>query len=415
LGDWHFQRDGLRLGLDLQGGTSLVFEADLSKVEAREQGKAMDGVVRIMDRRINAYGVTEPTIQRQGVNRVLVQLPGVRNVQEAIRLIGQTAQLDFREQVTGPDGNTKWVIAKAKGSDGREKELTGKYFKPNAAVVFDQRTGQPQVAFEFDSEGAVLFEQITTRLLGKPLGIFLDNELISAPRVNAVIRDRGVIEGLTLEEARTLAIQLNAGALPVPLRIVSQHDVDATLGADSIRKSLIAGGIGLGVVVLFMLVYYRMPGLLADVALLIYTALVLAIFQLIPVTLTLAGIAGFILSIGMAVDANILIFERLKEEVRAGRTLSGAIEAGFARAWPSIRDSNVSTLITCAVLFWFGSNFGASIVTGFAVTLAIGVISSMFSAVIVTRTFMRILVGTAVARNPFLFGVELVREPGRAG
>lgn len=411
LGGATFERKGLRLGLDLQGGTSLVMEGDLSKVDPKDWDRAMDGVAGILERRINAYGVAEATVQRQGSNRILVQLPGVRDVQEAIRLIGKTAQLDFREQVPTPDGKTEWVLAKALGSDGQEHELTGKYFQPNAQVTFDQQTGGPEVAFEWDSEGARLFEQITTRLVGKPLGIFLDNQLISAPTVQSVIRDRGVITGVPLEEARLLAIQLNAGALPVPVAVVKQQDVDATLGADSLQKSLLAGEIGLGIVALFMLVYYRVPGFLADVALLVYSSLALAVFQLIPVTLTLAGIAGFILSIGMAVDANILIFERTKEEVRSGRTLGAAIEAGFSRAWTSIRDSNISTLITCLILFWFGSNFGASIVTGFALTLALGVLISMFTAIIVTRTFLRALVSSRVGRSLAWFGLERAAVP----
>jgi len=268
VGGSSFERKGLRLGLDLQGGTSLVMEGDLSKVELKERDRAMDGVARIIDRRINAYGVAEASIQRQGANRILVQLPGVRDVQEAVRLIGKTAQLDFREQVPTADGNTEWVVAQALGSDNQQRELTGKYFLPRSQVTFDDRTGQPQVAFEFDSEGGRLFEQITTRLVGKPLGIFLDNELISAPTVRDVIKERGVINNIPLEEARLLAIQLNAGALPIPVAVVKQQDVDATLGADSLQKSLLAGQIGLGIVALFMLVYYRVPGFVADIALL---------------------------------------------------------------------------------------------------------------------------------------------------
>jgi len=411
VGGSSFERKGLRLGLDLQGGTSLVMEGDLSKVELKERDRAMDGVARIIDRRINAYGVAEASIQRQGANRILVQLPGVRDVQEAVRLIGKTAQLDFREQVPTADGNTEWVVAQALGSDNQQRELTGKYFLPRSQVTFDDRTGQPQVAFEFDSEGGRLFEQITTRLVGKPLGIFLDNELISAPTVRDVIKERGVINNIPLEEARLLAIQLNAGALPIPVGVVKQQDVDATLGADSLEKSLLAGEIGLAIVALFMLIYYRVPGLLADIALLVYSSVTLAVFQLIPVTLSLAGIAGFILSIGMAVDANILIFERTKEEVRSGRTLGASIEAGFSRAWTSIRDSNISTLITCAILFWFGSNFGASIVTGFALTLALGVLISMFTAIIVTRTFLRTLVSTEFGRSLAWFGLERAPAP----
>jgi preprotein translocase subunit SecD len=233
--------------------------------------------------------------------------------------------------------------------------------------------------------------------------------------VQGVISQQGEITGrFTLEEARNLAIQMNAGALPVPVSVVEQRDVDATLGSDSVARSILAGQIGLLVVVIFMVVYYRLPGLLAALALGIYAVLTLAEFKLIPVTLTLAGIAGFILSIGMAVDANILIFERMREEMRAGKTLGAAIDAGFDRAWSSIRDSNISTLITCAILFWFGSNFGASIVMGFSLTLALGVLTSMFSAITVTRTFLLLLVRTGLATSSWLFGLEKPAAPTMA-
>lgn len=413
IGDWRFDREGMRLGLDLQGGTHLVLEADLSARAEDERAGALEGVRRIIERRINAYGVAESVVQMQGNNWISVQLPGVKDIREAKRLIGQTAQLDFRETVLNEDGTVDWVLATAIGTDGREKPLTGRYFRPNSQVIFDQTTGQPEVSFAFDSEGAKLFEQITTRLKpspsfpeGKPLGIFLDDALISAPLVKAVIRDSGIITGLDLSEARTLGIQLNAGALPVPVRIIKEQDVDATLGADSIKKSILAGEIGLGLVLLFMVLYYRLPGLLASSSLLIYALFVFAIFKLIPgFTLTLAGIAAFILSIGMAVDANILIFERTKEELRAGRTIGAAVEAGFARAWNSIRDSNISTLITCAILYWFGSNFGASLVMGFALTLGIGVLVSMFTAIIVTRTFLRLFLSARRAKGQAIFGL----------
>lgn len=413
IGDWSFDRQGMRLGLDLQGGTDLVLQADLSKVSASERSSAMKGVVQVIERRINAFGVAEPLIQTQGEDRVSVQLPGVKDINEAKKLIGQTAQLDFRELVTTPEGTTDWVVAKAKGNNGEEKELTGQYFKPNAQVVLDQQTGQPQVAFEWNDEGAKMFEEITGRLVGRQLGIFLDNQMISAPTVKSVIGARGVIDNIPLAEAQTLAIQLNAGALPVPVSIVKEQDVDATLGADSVRKSVLAGEIGLGIVALFMLLHYRLPGLLADVALLIYALVLLTIFKLVPVTLTLAGIAGFILSIGMAVDANILIFERMKEELRSGRTISAAIDVGFRRAWTSIRDSNISTLITCAILYWFGSNFGATIVMGFALTLAIGVIVSMLTAIIVTQTFLHLVLrSNKVTQHRWLF--SLFQAPSAA-
>lgn len=405
IGGFQFDRQGSRLGLDLQGGTHLVLLSDLSKVDEADRGNALKGVVQVIERRINAYGVAEPVIQIQGSDRVIVELPGVRDIEEAKRLIGQTAQLDFREQ--DPPGSPNWKIATATGFDGQQKELTGKYFRPNAQVVFDQQTRRPQVSFEFDDEGAHLFEQVTSRLLRRPLGIFLDNQLISAPTVQAVITRNGVITGVELSEARTLAIQMNAGALPVPISIEQERSVDATLGSDSVRKSIVAGEIALAVVGLFMVMYYRLPGLLATGALLVYTLITLAIFKLIPVTLTLAGIAGFILSIGMAVDANILIFERMREEIRWGRTLGAAIDAGFDRAWSSIKDSNVSTLITCGLLYWFGSNFGASLIMGFAFTLAIGVMVSMFSAIVVTRSFLKTAVGQAWTLNPTLFGMEI--------
>jgi preprotein translocase subunit SecD len=294
-----------------------------------------------------------------------------------------------------------------------EKPLTGQYFK-KAEVHFNQR-GTPEIYFEFDDEGAKLFGDITKRNLQKPIGIFLDGQVISSPTVQAQITSNGVIQGsFTPEEAKNLAIQLNAGALPVPVTIEEERTVDATLGADSVRKSVIAGEIALLVVAAFMIMYYRMLGVVAVGALFIYTLIVLALFKLIPVTLTLAGIAGLILSIGMAVDANILIFERMKEELRSGKTVGSAIEAGFGRAWPSIRDSNFSTLITCTILFWFGSNFGASIVSGFALTLAIGVVCSMFSAIVVTRSFLRLLIGRRASLNPSLFGLPARRlEPAR--
>lgn len=414
--DWiDFHRQGFRLGLDLQGGSHMVLRADTSKAPpGADVNAAVDGVVKVIERRVNPGGVSEAIVQRRGHDRIIVELPGIRDIEEAKNLIGKTAQLDFREQKT-VDGKQEWVVATAPGSDGVEKELTGRYLK-RAEVGFE-RTGKPMILFEFDSEGAKLFGEITKRLMHKPLGIFLDGQPISTPTVQAQITDRGQITGnFTLEEARTLVIQLNAGALPLPVVIEEERTVDATLGADSVRKSIIAGEIALLVVALFMMLYYRMLGIVATIALFLYTLIVLAIFKLIPVTLTLAGIAGFILSIGMAVDANILIFERMKEELRSGKTVVAAIEAGFGRAWPSIRDSNVSTLITCAILYWFGSNFGASIVMGFALTLAIGVLVSMFSAIVVSRSLLRVIVGRRAVLNPALLGMPAPRlEPAGAG
>ena len=405
-------RRGLTLGLDLKGGSHLVYEADLSKKDpSQTDDQAMEGVKQKIERRVNAYGVTEPIIQRQGGNRILVQLPGIKDIDEAIKLIGQTAELDFREQkldengkpVFDEEGNPEWVIAMAEGSDGQQRELAGKYLKPNATVVLAPQTNEPQVAFEWDEEGALLFTQITQRNLGKPLGIFLDSELISWPIVKAVISNTGIIEGLTLNEGETLAIQLNSGSLDVPLKVIQEQDVDASLGADSIRKSILAGEIGLALLVLFMLIYYRLPGFVACCALGIYGVLLLAIFKLIPVTLTLPGIAAFILSVGMAVDANVLIFERLKEELRSGRTLGAAVEVGFDRAWTAIRDSNITTFIACIILYWFGGVLGAFMVRGFALTLFIGVALSMFSAIVITRAFLRFVVHWVT--KPSAYGV----------
>ena len=414
LGDFSFVRKGMTLGLDLQGGTDLVLQADLSQQPVGDRQRALEGVKQVIERRVNAFGVTESVIQVQGQDRLSVQLPGVKNVDEAKALIGKTAQLDFREgeldvsgqPVLDENRQPKWKKATAKAADGTDQSLTGAYFKPNATVTFDN-LNKPQVSFELTNEGAVLFEQITNRLIQKPLGIFLDDQLISAPIVQAVIRSNGVITGIgALQEAQILAIQLNAGALPVPVSVIKETDVDASLGADSVRKSIVAGEIGFVAVLLFMALNYRLPGLIAGIALVNYAIYVLALFKLIPVTLTLAGIAAFILSVGMAVDANILIFERMKEEVRIGRTVASAIEAGFDRAWPSIRDSNVSTFISCAILFWFGNSFGASLVMGFALTLAIGVAVSMFSAVTVTRLLLRLFVGTRSVQQTRLLGMD---------
>ena len=407
-----FGRKGLTLGLDLKGGSYLVYQADLTQKDPSQTAEgAMSGVLGKIERRVNAYGVSEPLIQRQGADRILVQLPGVKNIDDAKKAIGQVAELDFRE-VESDKGSSEssgqsqviWKKATATGKDGKEKELTGKYLKPNAQVVIDQQTGrQPEIAFEWDEEGAILFEQITKRNLNKPLGIFLDNELISAPTVQAVIKDKGVITGLDLEGARRLAIQLNSGSLDVPLKIIQEQDVDATLGADSIQKSLIAGAIGAVMIILFMILYYRLSGFIACVALIIYGILLMAIFKLIPITLTLPGVAAVIVSLGMAVDANVLIFERMKEELRAGRMLSAAVEIGFSRAWPAIRDSNVTTFIACIILAWFGQTLGALVVTGFAVTLFIGVALSMFSAIMISRVFLRFMVKWV--KKPSAYGV----------
>src|SRR5919199_1464404 len=300
----NFNRQGARLGLDLQGGTQLTLQADMSQVPPDQRDNAMKGVVNVLERRVNAYGVSEPQIQQRGNDRVIVQLPGVRDIEEAKKLIGQTAKLEFKEQ----DASGQWVPATGQ-LNGQTVALTGAYLVPGRQqVTFSSRGGLPDVAFEFNSDGAQLFQQITQRLVQKPLGIFLDGQQISAPTVQAVLTNNGIITGLSLERARLLALQLNAGALPVPVSIQSETTVDATLGADSVHKSIVAGELALLVVIAFMLLYYRLPGLAASGALLVYALVTLSIFKLIPVTLTLAGIAGFILSVGMAGGALTSIF-----------------------------------------------------------------------------------------------------------
>lgn len=375
----------LKLGLDLQGGTELLLEADMSKVAPRDRDSALESARQVIERRVNLYGVSESVVQSSKLGeqrRIIVELPGVKDLQSAVSLVGKTAQLEFKE-----------VSA---SSSAVSTGLTGADLK-KASVVFGSSrfsNSGPQVQIEFTPAGADKFAQITRRNIGKPVGIFLDESLVSAPVVQQeIVGGSAVISGnFTAVEAKNLSIQLNAGALPVPIKILSQRNIAATLGQTSLQKSMIAASIGLLTVIVYMVLFYGLYGLLADVALIIYALVTLMVFKtglfiIPPVTLTLAGIAGFILSIGMAVDANILTFERMKEELRAGKTGRLALEHGFERAWTSIRDSNVSSLITAGVLFFYGT----SVVRGFALTLAIGVLVSMFSAVVVTRTFLRLL------------------------
>jgi len=383
-----FKRDlEPKLGLDLKGGAHLVLSADMTNVASEDRNNALDSVEQVIERRVNLFGVTEPVIQTAkvaGDYRIIVELPGVTDVSQALNLIGKTAQLDFREPIEASPSATLSAFEQ----NFKKTNLTGKDLK-RAQLSFSQQTGEPQVSLEFNSEGAKKFEEITGRNVQKQVAIFLDNEIISAPKVQEKITGgNAVITGkFTTAEAKNLAIQLNAGALPVPIKVIEQRNVGPTLGTVSIQKSIIAGVVGLVIIVLFMIVNYGLNGVLADIALLIYTAIVFAMFKIIPVTLTLAGIAGFILSIGMAVDANILIFERIKEEIRWGKEKEAAIDLGFKRAWSSIRDSNISSLITCAILFWMG----IGIIRGFALTLAIGILVSMFSAITITRTFLKFI------------------------
>jgi preprotein translocase subunit SecD len=407
----------LQLGLDLQGGTHLVYQADFSQVEPGTEAEAIDGAIAVIEKRINVLGVSEPVIQKLGEDRIAVQLPGIEDIERAKQLIGQTALLEFGE-LTEAGEEARWVdeLGEWKPTTatvgGEELALSSRYFKENTYLSQDSY-GRVVLAFEWDETGSKLSEIITERLLYKPLGIFLgdeplrgDNGVPIAPIVNSVITDRGIIEGLSYSEASELSKLLNAGRIPVPLTPIFEQSVSPILGAGFIDLSLRAGIIGLILVIAFMMAYYRIPGALASAALMFYAFSVLAIFKLIPVTLTLAGIGGFVLSVGMAVDANVLIFERMKEELRLGRTLGAALESGFQRAWPAIRDSNITTFIVCGILYWLGSSIIASApVMGFAVTLAIGVAMSMFSAVVVTRTLLRVFASSRFAHKNTLFSV----------
>ena len=385
-----------RLGLDIQGGTHLTYQADVSAVADADQAGAMAALRDVIERRVNLFGVAEPLVQvEQGSQgskdwRLIVELAGIKDIGAAIRLIGETPYLEFKEE--RPAAEHDAIVAAQKKNERMTEDpnfastdLTGRYIQ-KADIDFDKTTFQPLVTLQLTGEGATIFAQLTKKNIGRAIAIYLDGVPISAPVVReAITGGRAQITGnFTPDSAKIFAGRLNAGALPVPIRLIGQQSVEASLGRDALARTLMAGIIGFLAVAAFMILWYRLPGLLAVVALGIYTAITLAIFKVIPVTITLAGIAGFILSIGMAVDANILIFERLKEELRRGLGLEEAVSEGFARAWTSIRDSNVSSLLTSAVLYWLGT----SVVKGFALTLGIGIMISMFSAISVTRTFL---------------------------
>lgn len=398
-----------RLGLDLQGGTQLVYHADLESIQSTNKTEALQGVRDVIERRVNAFGVSEPRVQITGgisEARIVVELAGIKNPDDAIKLIGETPILDFREE-------GKIDAAQIKTEDGtlpivwKPTELTGRNLS-NASVSFDPNSNAPEISLQFDSQGAKLFEEITGRNVGKRVGIFLDGSALTAPTVQTKISDgRAVITGnFKLDEAKQLATRLNAGALPVAITLINRTSVGPSLGRDSLGRSMVAGVIGLLTMVIYMLVLYRYPGLLAAYALVLYTLLNLAVYKIMGVTMTLAGIAGFILSIGMAVDANVLIFERLKEELRNGRQLIPGVTGAFVEAWASIRDSNVSSLITCALLYMLGS----SIVKGFALTLAIGILISMFSAITVTRTLLMASSNLKMFHNKKIYADGLVGE-----
>ncbi|HPY08840.1 MAG: preprotein translocase subunit SecD [Patescibacteria group bacterium] len=491
------------LGLDLQGGTQLVYEADVENIALADRGDAMESVRDVIERRVNAFGVSEPIIQvNRGANneyRIIAELAGVKDVEEAIKMIGETPILEFKEQdftaleaanntleadtsidaniipitnetntatpieIVLDENNLQEGLAEidlgqtnansplAREADiWKNTELTGKYLK-RAVLQFNPNDGTPEVSLEFNDEGAKLFEDITARNVGHPVAIFLDGYVISAPTVNEkIVGGKAVISGqFNVEEARLLVKRLNSGALPVPISLVSQKTVEASLGSQSIDSSLKAGFIGLLLVSIFMIIVFRLPGLISVISLTAYGLIMLAIFKVVPVgvalpfiflmialifyvfndlkifdsslallfiligillffytvkpiTLSLSGIAGLILSLGMAVDANILIFARMKEELKLGKTVSQSLTDGFKRAWPSIRDGNITVLLTCLILMFFGT----SSVKGFGTTLFIGVSVSLFSAIVITRTLLVLILGEWSEKKRWLLGVK---------
>ena len=418
-----------RFGLDIRGGTHLVYQADLANIPTGEKSASMESLRDVIERRVNLFGVAEPVVQIERAGdqrRLIVELAGISDVSQAIRMIGETPFLEFKSERSAEEADAI-IAASMKGEEvvltadsfcgaldfqtlllfmmqfGEDPcfvstGLTGKHLA-SARVDFQGSGGialNPSISLELTDEGAKIFSEITKENVGKRLAGYLDGAPISAPVVQEEITGgKAQITGnFTPEGAKALVGRFNAGALPVPITLISQQTVGPSLGKESLDRSLVAGLYGFLAVTIFMVLWYRIPGAIAVLALLFYVSLVLVVFRMIPVTLTVAGIAGFILSIGMAVDANVLIFERLKEELKNGKTLREGLEEGFRRAWSSIRDSNITSLITCAILYWFGS----SIIQGFALTLAIGILASMLSAVWVTRLFLFSLAGTPVAR-----------------
>jgi len=415
----HFIEIPFKLGLDLQGGTHLIYQADLKGIDSADRKNALDGLRDIIERRVNLFGVSEPVIQiEEQSQRLIVELAGVKDIKEAINMIGQTPFLEFKEQKSQEIVDK--IIAKQKEIQGKTYEeiqtipdwqlafedpfastqLTGRYLD-KAELAFEPTTNKPIVTIQFDEEGSNLFEQLTTNNVGKPLAIYIDNAIISSPTVQeAISGGRAQISGtFTINEAKQLVSNLNSGALPVPISLVSQETIGPSLGQDSLNKSLKAGMIGFILVIIFMIVFYRLPGILASLTLITYIALNLSLFKLIPVTLTLAGIAGFILSIGMAVDANILIFSRIREELRQGKGFLISLEDGFKRAWPSVRDGNFTIILVAFILFSLGTSF----VKGFALTLIIGNLLGIFSAIFITNNLLRCFVGTKFEKFNWLW------------
>ncbi|MCA9858860.1 MAG: protein translocase subunit SecD [Thermomicrobiales bacterium] len=426
----------IQQGLDLQGGVQVLLEARPPAGQSVDSD-TLTGTRDTIERRVGGLGVNEPLVQTRGSNQIIVELPGVTDPEQAVEVVRQTALLEIIDtngqvlpagtivrtsldpESTGDAGTPQAVdgspVASPEASPvGMEPDVVatdGPVFQTiiSGADLKDAyratgALGQVVVGFELNGAAADRFYDFTSQNIGRPMSIVIDKTVISSPIINGAISDQGQIEGIAASEVDNLVVQLKAGALSVPLEVVQSRVVGPSLGQDSIDKSLLAAIVGLGTVAIFMILYYRLPGFLSVLALGIYTLLVLALFKLIPVTLTLAGIAGFVLSIGMAVDANILIFSRLKEELRLGRSASQAVELGFSHAWPSIRDSNITSMITAAILYWFGQYTGATIITGFALTLFIGVAVSMFTAYTVTRTFLRLVLSSDRIHNTWWLG-----------
>ena len=456
---WH-QTHPIRQGLDLQGGLQVLLEARPPAGQT-VTADVLSGTRNTIERRVSGLGVSEPVIQTRGDDQIIVELPGIQNPQEAVEVLRETALLEIvssgatplqvGQTVTtslgGPE-QTRAASAAASPTSGREgtpgaaspqagaspvagaaatatpapATPTGPTYETvisgrdlaDAYATTNQQTGALVVGFELRGDASDKFYNFTSANIGRYMSVVVDKQVINTATINGAIRSQGIIEGMPAAEVNKLVAQLKSGALEVPLEVVQSRTIGPTLGQDSIQRSIEAGIIGLAIVGIFMILYYRLPGFLAVVALLLYAVFTFALFKLLGVVLTLAGIAGFILSIGMAVDANVLIFSRMKEELHLGRTLSAAIEAGFDHAWASIRDSNVSTMITCGILYWFGRYVGASIIQGFALTLFIGVAVSMFTAVIVSRTFLRLMVLSGVAQHPRWYTAD-VAAPAAAG
>ena len=412
-----FKKFPFRLGLDLSGGSHLIYKADVSAVLSGEVGSSMDALRDVIERRVNLFGISEPAVQVQhggfisgGEERLIVDLPGVTDIKKAIDMIGQTPLLEFKTEMPKDAPQAATVDANGQltldvNSQFASTELTGRYLE-KATLDFDQNTREPKVSLQFNAEGTKLFAKITKENVGKMVAIYLDGAPVSTPVVREEIPNgQAVISGqFTPTEAKLLVGRLNSGALPVPITLLSTQTIGATLGENAVNAGVKAAIAGFLLVALFLILWYRLPGLVAVFSLSIFIAIILALFKLLPVTLTAAGIAGFIISIGIAVDANVLIFERVKEELVSGHTIKDAVQLGFSRAWASIRDSNISNFITALILFWFGT----SLIKGFALTLGMGVLVSMFSAITITRIFLSTLIFIGegkVARFLFSSGI----------